>query len=398
MTMQTYSSVDTCRLLILDDESAVGETIVNMAQASGIEARATNNAAAFFRQIYKFDPTHVAIDLMMPSLDGIGVIRRLAETNIKLAVIIISGASPRVLEAARRSAVEHGLSVVGVLGKPFSRKDLIGSLQIGDGSRSHASAFRASTRGSVVLEQQVAQALEQDMIGIALQPKVSLCNGELVGFEALARWREENGIAIEPQHFIPAAERAGLIDRLTEVVLEKSMTWLADHGKERDFSMAVNVSAISLRTDSLLQMVDAMCRRHQITPERLIVELTESEAVGEQTDALDTITQLRLRKVELAIDDFGVGYSSLVHLARLPFSELKIDRRFIGDLATSHESHAIVVAILGMAKGLGLRTVAEGVEDLETFNLLKSMGCDCAQGFFIGRPMPPGDAARWIDR
>lgn len=395
MTLGKNSSAETCRLLILDDESDVGQTIVNMAQSSGIESKAVSSAEVFFSELAKFAPTHVAIDLMMPTLDGIGVIRQLAEIDAMVAVIIISGASPRVLEAAKRSAVEHGLCVAGVLGKPFSRQALIATLQIRANTISPAALSRAVTTKAVDLELQVAKAIETDAIAIALQPKVVLSSGDLIGFEVLARWTDQ-GFDIPPDRFVPAVERAGLIDKMTEVVLSKAMTWLAHNAPDQRFSMAVNVSARSLRTDTLLAMIDTVCELHALPPERLIVELTESEAVGEQTDTLDTITQLRLRKVELAIDDFGVGYSSLVQLARLPFSELKIDRRFVSDLTVSHESHAIVAAIIGMAKGLGLRTVAEGVEDLETYHLLKSMGCDCAQGYFIGRPMSPADASLWI--
>lgn len=396
MTVENISSVESCRLLILDDERDVGQTIVNMAQSLGIESKAVSSAEDFFSELAEFQPTHVAVDLMMPALDGIGVIRQMAERHTGVAIIIISGASARILEAAKRSAVEHGLCVTGVLGKPFSRKALMTSLQLRPGTVSRTAAGgHALEPGD--LGSRVAKALADGAINIALQPKVSLSSGDLIGFEVLARWTDEYGVVIAPDRFIAAAEKAGLINALTETVMDKALKWLADHDRTRGLSIAVNVSAKSLQTDKLLTMIDAMCRRHALPPERLVIELTESEAVGDQTDGLDILTQLRLRKIELAIDDFGVGYSSLIQLARLPFSELKIDKRFVSDLTASHESHAIVAAIIGMANGLGLRTVAEGVEDLDTYNMLKAMGCHCAQGYFIGRPMSPEDAAHWID-
>jgi EAL domain-containing protein (putative c-di-GMP-specific phosphodiesterase class I) len=348
--------------------------------------------------LQNFSPTHLAIDLIMPSLDGIGVIRKLSEIDIDVSVIIVSGADPRVLDAARRSANEHGLRVAGVLRKPFRRKELVAALTVDPDARDRLVSSGPGHEGyKSALEYKIQEAFERDLIKIALQPKVSLLDGKLVGFEALARWTGENGLPIEPDQFVPAVESAGLIGRLTEVVLEKSLTWANGCGNHKNFSIAINVSALSLQTDHILQMIDGMCEEYKFSPDRLIVEITESEAVSHHTDALDVITQLRLRKIDLSIDDFGVGYSSLVQLARLPFSELKIDRRFIAELTTSHEAHAIVVAILGMARGLGLRTIAEGIEDLETYNTLQALGCDSAQGFFIGRPMSPEAASRWIE-
>ena len=394
MTVDKAFAPQTWRLLVLDDERDVGQTIVTMARSAGVEAKAVTEAEDFFSQLDAYRPTHVAIDLMMPSLDGIGVIRQLADTHADVSVIIISGASARVLEAAKRSATEHGLSVAGILTKPFSRQALVATLEMQAASIAPESHPRDRQSGGA-LEARLVAALAEDRIGIALQPKVALESGELIGFEALARWQND-GIAVSPDQFVVVAEKAGMIDALTRTVLGKAVRWLARQEHSGSLTVAVNVSARSLKGDALLQMIDATCRDHHLSPERLIVELTESEAVGDQTDALDTITQLRLRRIALAIDDFGVGYSSLVQLARLPFSELKIDRRFVSDLTVSHESHAIVAAIIGMARGLELRTVAEAVEDLETYNLLKSMGCYSAQGYFIGRPMSPEDAAKWI--
>ncbi|SDH20714.1 EAL domain-containing response regulator [Pelagibacterium luteolum] len=395
MTIEQLETQEHRRLLVLDDDQEVAQTVANIARSAGIDCRAVSQAEQFFLALIDFDPTHVVIDLMMPDLDGISVIRRLADGRSKVGVIIVSGASPRVVEAASRSANEHGLWVTGTLSKPFSREALIASLALAPYSQAKVNSLGPNATRNV--EAELYEALECGEISIALQPKVALGDGSLVGFEVLARWQDEAGTSYPPDVFIPAAERAGLIDDLTQSVLGQALGWLSQHFAEARFSIAVNVSAKSLRGGSLFTMLDTICSGNTIAPERLIIELTESEAVGDQTDTLDMITQLRLRGYELAIDDFGVGYSSLVQLARLPYSELKIDRRFVADLAVSHESRAIVAAIIGMARGLGLRTVAEGVEDLDTFNLLKSMGCDFAQGYFIGRPMTPDKAVEWVD-
>src|SRR3569833_1005275 len=302
MTVDKAFAPQTWRLLVLDDERDVGQTIVTMARSAGVEAKAVTEAEDFFSQLDAYRPTHVAIDLMMPSLDGIGVIRQLADTHADVSVIIISGASARVLEAAKRSATEHGLSVAGILTKPCSRQALVATLEMQAASIAPESHPRDRQSGGA-LEARLVAALAEDRIGIALQPKVALESGELIGFEALARWQND-GIAVSPDQFVVVAEKAGMIDALTRTVLGKAVRWLARQEHSGSLTVAVNVSARSLKGDALLQMIDATCRDHHLSPERLIVELTESEAVGDQTDALDTITQLRLRRIALAIEDF----------------------------------------------------------------------------------------------
>jgi EAL domain-containing protein (putative c-di-GMP-specific phosphodiesterase class I) len=146
-----------------------------------------------------------------------------------------------------------------------------------------------------------------------------------------------------------------------------------------------------------VRMVADACSRHDIAPERVVLEVTESGAIDPDSGALDVLTRARLMGMKLSIDDFGVGYSSLVQLARMPFSEIKIDRSFVAELCHSCEAQAIIAAIIGMSDGLGMTTVAEGVEDLETYMRLRDMGCHAAQGYFIGRPMASARAVAWSD-
>lgn len=388
----------TARLLILDDDPAIGATIALMAQSSKIECRYTASAKDFYAELQNWRPTHIALDLVMPEQDGIEVLHTLAEQQCDATIIITSGVDGRVLEAAHRSAKEHGLNIAGAIAKPFSLATLRGLLSQVPSRRSSAVAADPElTPQFQVTKEMVVEAMDARQLSVALQPKVSCADGRLVGFEGLVRWQHAEHGTIYPDQFIPLVEQSGLSDRLTEIVFETALAWFSSV-KEPELSLALNVSASSLGHLEIADKLADICHKHVLDPSSVIVEVTESSAMSDQTTALDLLTRLRLKGFQLSIDDFGVGYSSLVQLARMPFSELKIDRSFVMTALQSTESRNIVRAIIGLGKSLGLRTVAEGVEDLGTFSFLKDAGCDFAQGYFIGRPMSGEAISRWMDK
>ena len=240
------------------------------------------------------------------------------------------------------------------------------------------------------------RAIDEESLSLAYQPKIELGSGRVVGVEALARWRDEELGDVPPSDFIPLAERGGMIDALTQSVCRRAVTQLAAwRGQGFSLSIAINVSALTLRDVGLPDSIERLCRLQDIPCEEVTVELTET-AAQHDVHLLDTLTRFRIKGFCVALDDFGTGYSSLLQLRQLPFTELKIDRSFIHDVATAEDSRLIVKSVVDLSHALGLIAVAEGVEDEETLRVLVGLGCDQVQGFFIARPMPAKEVTHWL--
>ncbi len=239
-------------------------------------------------------------------------------------------------------------------------------------------------------------AVEREELRLAYQPKLSLRTGCVGSVEALARWDRGEGEPVEPSLFIPIAERAGIIDALTGWALRSALRqWVAWRDQGVTIGIAVNVSAVSLRDLEFPDFLQRLCHLEGVPPDQVTVELTES-ATQHVIRLLDTLTRFRIKGIKVALDDFGTGFSSLLQLRQLPFTELKIDQHFIRDLATAEDLRLIVKSVIDLAHALGLIAVAEGVEDAETLKLLGELGCDEVQGFFIAKPMAPGDLVPWM--
>jgi EAL domain-containing protein (putative c-di-GMP-specific phosphodiesterase class I) len=240
------------------------------------------------------------------------------------------------------------------------------------------------------------RALINGRLRMVYQPKVSLTDGRLRRVEALVRWDDPELGAVSPSKFVPLAETHGLIDQLTHWGLRTTLRqWLAWREAGLDTCLAFNISALSLDHLDFPDLVERMCTALEVPTDRLVLELTEG-ATQPLVKLMDTLTRFRIKGIGLAIDDFGVGYSTLMQLRQLPFTELKIDRFFIEDAPTSKDSELIVKSIIDLAHGLGLTVTAEGVETAEQLILLRDLGCDVAQGFFVARPLDPDKLRDWI--
>ena len=241
------------------------------------------------------------------------------------------------------------------------------------------------------------RAIERREIALYYQPQASLATGEVIGLEALARWHHAERGWVPPAEFIPVAEHMGLIKPLTAQVVElaarQSLLW-----QEAGITVpiAVNVSMRNLLDPRFPDVLEEVIANTSITPGRLKLEITESAVMAEPARVLETMNRLRSDGLRFSIDDFGTGYSSLAYLQRLPVEEIKIDRTFVGQLATDSGSAAIVRATIELGGSLGLDVVAEGVEDAATWQMLNRLGCAAAQGYFLSRPMPAAEVAGWI--
>lgn len=396
------------RLLILDDDLAVAQTIAFIAENAGLKTRISTDSTVFFAALDEWPPDYIALDLVMPEMDGVEVMRLLAQRGCSAKVIITSGVGNRVLGAAQRSAEEHGLNVVGVVSKPFSAK-VFRALISNDSPRAlDTDSPKVNASRLVVTEKKLRAGLDKREFVMVYQPKVWCESGKLAGFEALVRWHHPSGAIILPDVFIPKMEELGLMSQLTEQVLEQALDWFSSHFSRRQWeqntelsrqhplSLSVNISAKNLYQLEFADRITEMCIARDIEPGQLIFELTETSATDDSTLSLDLLTRLRVKGFQLSIDDFGTGYSSMVQLVRLPFSEVKVDRSFVMTMLKSQESRTVIKSIVDLGRTLGLRTSAEGVENASSLELLRHIGCDLAQGFYIARPMYGEELLKWL--
>jgi diguanylate cyclase (GGDEF)-like protein len=237
---------------------------------------------------------------------------------------------------------------------------------------------------------ELRRAIDNDELTLYYQPKVNLDSGRCIGAEALIRWQHPVRGMVPPDQFIALAEQTGLIRTLSRWVLNAALrqarTW---HDAGFELPIAVNLSMRDLHDPDLPDTVAELLTKWQVPSTRLMVEITENGLMAEPAKALQTVIGLRAMGIRIAIDDFGTGYSSLGYLKRLPVDELKIDRSFVRELTDDQDDLAIVRSTISLGHDLGLRIVAEGIEDAATWNLLHQLGCDIGQGYHIGRPAKP---------
>lgn len=379
--------------------------MVGIAEFMGVDVRLTTDYDSFIQEVMSWQPSHLMIDLIMPDKDGVEVLVELSLRGIDCQLILTSGAGEQLLQAAARSATAHGLTVLGLLPKPFNPRrfrelmklnaDVKGKVTLGSQLQQQASEVQT------VSVDALTEALDKDQITLAYQPKVTCISGTLSGFEALARWQHPQQGFIAPDVFIPVAEQEGLINRLTIQVFKQALPflkhWQQTINSSWKLKLSVNISAVSLTDEALFTEIEQLCQQYQIAPEQLILELTETAAMGDPVKSLDILTRLRMRGFRLSIDDFGTGFSSMLALVRMPFSEVKIDKSFVMTAASSRESRQVIKATIDLAHSLDMSVAAEGIETPESLQQLQEMGCDQAQGYFIGRPMAEEQIGEWID-
>jgi EAL domain-containing protein (putative c-di-GMP-specific phosphodiesterase class I) len=386
------------RVLAIDDDHLVGAMLVAHAKASGFDAKVTDDPEEFYMLAREWQPTFVVVDLVMGAVDGLAVLKRLAEMKSDAVVIIASGMGSKVLESAQHFAAASGLAYGGVLHKPFRRADVAAVLAAGAHSPEarEPSLDVLESWDAPTFERELRAAVENDQLVVVFQPKISCTDGSVTGFEALVRWRHPTVGLIPPVSFIPRAESMHLVSLVTDAVVTAALSWFArsrPHTRER---LAINISASELSGPDLGKRLLAACSAANMSPERIILEVTETSAVADAADSLEVLTRLRLDGFQLSIDDFGTGYSSMTQLSNLPFSEVKIDRSFVRNLGESLPADVMVRSMLQLSRGLGLETTAEGVETAAALAVLSDMGCDFAQGYHIGYPMAEPDVDEWL--
>ncbi|MFQ5619890.1 MAG: EAL domain-containing protein [Rhodospirillales bacterium] len=249
----------------------------------------------------------------------------------------------------------------------------------------------------LTLTGELKRAIEGEQLELHYQPKISVETNQVIGVEALARWRHPAHGYIPAEEFITLAERTGLIGNLTEWALRTSIEQCARwRAAGMDLSVSVNLSAKILQDDDLPQLIGELLEEYGVAPERLVAEITESAIMADSDRSKAVIDRLAEKGMKLSIDDFGTGYSSLAYLKDLPVHELKIDKSFVMEMMENESDQVIVKSTIQLAHNLGLKVVAEGVESAEILALLADMDGDIAQGYFISKALPIGDFEDWL--
>ncbi|MBU0551598.1 EAL domain-containing response regulator [Myxococcota bacterium] len=381
-------------ILLIDDDSFMLNVMAASLKAVGFRQIETRGSgAAALEALDRPQPPMILLcDLQMPEMDGPELLRRLADRGYPGGVILISGEDRRILRLSERLGRAHGLEILGALEKPVDGAQVLALIR----AFKPAQPKRSAPQAPEITDIELRVALREGQILPFYQPKIEAQTGALVGVEALARWRHPSRGVLSPFFFLPMVESLGLMGALVERMLNASLAQLRGWREAGlDLKLAVNVDADTLGRLDLPRRIEGLLRAHGVEGRALTLEITESGAIQDIKATLETLTRLSLKGITLSIDDFGTGYASLEQLSRLPFSELKIDRMFVHDVAANESARAILETSLELAQRLGMTTVAEGAENLTDWRLVQSLGCHQIQGFFAAQPMEGAALSPW---
>ncbi|RZA11451.1 MAG: EAL domain-containing protein, partial [Lysobacteraceae bacterium] len=262
------------------------------------------------------------------------------------------------------------------------------------GYQFYEAKFYNALRDRLDREAELRRAIEGDEFLMVYQPRVDILSGLTQSMEALVRWQHPERGLLEPAEFIGLAEDTGMVVELGALVIDKVCAQIA-RWSEHDAALvpvSINVSPQQFRNGDVGSVLGEALARHKVPPALIELEITESSVMDEDAAVSSTLSQLQKQGIKILVDDFGTGYSSLSQLHRLDFDVLKVDQAFTANIETSAEGMVFFTAIVTMAHALGMRVVAEGVENLAQVRLLRTLQCDEVQGFFISRPLPAGDS------
>jgi EAL domain-containing protein (putative c-di-GMP-specific phosphodiesterase class I)/DNA-binding response OmpR family regulator len=400
------------RILVVDDDADFGELIVATATAMNLTCVSTTNARDFFAAL-RSEPSLLVIDLVMPQMDGIELLRELGEQHSRARIILMSGVDIQIIKSATKLAESLGLIIAGHLQKPFSISDLEAlirsqlqepALPVKDPVPLPMKAPAAlpvegpATLPVAVEDAELHQAVENEEFILHYQPQVQIASQTVVGFEALVRWKHPRFGLIFPDSFIPRLQSIGLIDQLGWLVVARGLSeihQLSDPSM-RPPHLSFNMPPSSLQNLEFPDRMLSFAKKFGVPSQNIVIEITESGLMEHLSKTLDVLTRLRMKGFELSIDDFGTGYAMMQQLHLVPASELKIDRSLVQNLHLETKKQVVVRKTIEIGHELGMRLVAEGVETQEEYAFLRSSGCDWVQGYWFCRPLPMVELSRWL--
>jgi EAL domain-containing protein (putative c-di-GMP-specific phosphodiesterase class I) len=382
---------------VLDDEPAVTDLLIRLLSKLGYTpVDACNTGAEALQRLAAEGPAIdlILMDINMPEMDGVQFLRRLAAQRFPGGLVLLSGEDDTTRKSVERLISSHDLRAVGSLRKPFTQGQLAATVKeallLSRDTAPGATPHRYDA-------EQLTRALRNDELVCYYQPQCELATGDVVGIETLVRWQHPHDGLVLPNQFLPLIRDLRLLPEVTRVVLASAIAQAAEWlSAGRQFYVALNVSMQDIAQVEFADTVATLAHNLRCEPSHITVEVTEAETMEQIGTALDVLTRLRLRRFVLSLDDFGTGYSSMAQLRDLPFDELKIDRSFVHGATKDSRLRAICSASIRMAHQLGLQVVAEGIEDRGDWELLRYLGCDIGQGYFIAKPMPAPEMDSWL--
>jgi len=383
------------KILVIDDEIALCELICSEAQALGLECASTTDPTTFFSLLTP-DVTLIVMDLMMPGMDGIELLRTLAHRECKVGIILMSGVGRRILETAHATGEALGLAIVGHLLKPFRLSDLDRELT------KHVTAVISSVAlesdSPAIEDGELRRAIEDEEFVLHYEPQIEIATGKVFGIEALVRWNHPERGLIFPPRFVSQLEGLKLIDQLGWIILRRGMSELSIFAESLGYlpRLSVKVPMHSLHNLSFPDKLEMTARTYGIPLNRIALEINESGLIQELSHSLDVLTRLRMKSVLLSIIDFGNGFSAMQNLRHIPATELKIDESFVQNIGRHDRDGVLVLKTIEIAHELGMTVAAEGVGTEAQLAFLRLYGCELAQGSLFTRPMAPTSLVDWF--
>lgn len=385
-------------VLVVDDETHALTMTSRVLESLGVAAIATARDGEEALALLDQDPGGVDVvllDLDMPRMDGLELMRHLGERRVRPAVVVLGAADVRLIAAAESLAHSHFLYLLGSVAKPVKPASLRSVLTQMDPDRT--SPHRDD--GLPLTETELREGLEGDALQVVYQPKVAVADRKVVGAEALARWAHPERGMLGPRTFLPVAARLGLMEVITDKVFRSAMVQAGEWQMEGfGLSMAVNFAADDLNRLDLPEYIVNGAQSEGVDPTTVILEVTESRVMQDFRVPLEILARLRLRGVGLSIDDFGKAFSAVERIRHIPFTEMKVDRAFVYGASSDPAARSILESSITLGRSLGLTLVAEGVETGDDWALVERLGCDHVQGYFVSRPIQASEFADWYRR
>ncbi|HLO83508.1 MAG TPA: EAL domain-containing response regulator [Nostocaceae cyanobacterium] len=388
------------KILVIEDEESVRENLLDLLEAEDFDTIAAANGKIGLHLAMSESPDLILCDMMMPELDGYGVLAALRQ-DPSTATIPFIFLTAKSAKADFRQGMDMGAD--DYLTKPFTRAELLSAIM-------NKLEKYATLKKYLITQTAVSQlsprmqlmgvnlnrAIKQDNceeLEIYYQPIIDIATGKIIASESLLRWHNADLGLIPPSEFIPLAESTGLIISLGQWVLKKVCEQLSTWRKMGfdSLTIAVNISAIEFNQPDFIHKIINFITTNHVPPKCLELELTESMIMQDVNGAIAAMNKLRSLGIKIAIDDFGTGYSSLIYLKRFPVNTLKIDRYFVQNVADDFQKSAITKALIQMGHNLNLKIIAEGVETESELQFLRQNNCDAIQGYLFSRPLPAAE-------
>lgn len=387
----TSTSINADRLLVLDDTDEIAELIGELAERAGYSATVATDIDTFNAALEHEPPSVIVLDLQMPEVDGVEVLRQLAALGCQARILLVTGMDRQTVASARRFGRQMGLNVLGVVQKPFEPEVLVRTLS------------KARSLVGQLSPDDLETAIHDASLNLRYQPVVRRLGPQCwhaESVEALPRWQHAEFGTLTPGQFLPliSSERSTLMRLLADYVLEHGAQQLqAWQSTGLHLGLRVNIPGGLIADTDFPDRLEHLLNELDADPVLLTLELSDVSALTHSRDGIEILTRLRLKGINLSLDDFGTGNTAFQPLYTLPFNEVKIDKVLTGDLTGEPGAQTVFSAISDLLRELDISCCAEGVESAEQLDILDRLECDLLQGFYIGTPLPASEIPKAVE-